>query len=61
MVAAVGLTLIAALARPVSTLRVGDAAPEFAVTSHTGATVSLKEYAGRKVILWFYPRASTGG
>ena len=42
-------------------LKVGEPAPEFSAVSHTGATVSLKDYAGRKVVLWFYPRASTGG
>ena len=42
-------------------LKVGDPAPDFAATSHTGARVSLKDYAGKKVMLWFYPRASTGG
>ena len=42
-------------------LRVGDPAPDFTATSHTGGTVSLKDYAGKKVMLWFYPRASTGG
>ena len=42
-------------------LRVGDPAPDFSATSHTGATVTLKDYAGKRLILWFYPRAGTGG
>ena len=42
-------------------LKVGDPAPDFTATSHTGATVSLKDYAGKRLILWFYPRAGTGG
>jgi peroxiredoxin Q/BCP len=42
-------------------LKVGDPAPDFTAVSHTGSAVSLKDYAGRKLILWFYPRASTGG
>ena len=42
-------------------LRVGDPAPDFSATSHTGKTVTLKDYAGQKLMLWFYPRASTGG
>ena len=53
--------LVLALATASSALRIGDPAPEFAVTSHTGAKVALKDYAGKKVMLWFYPRASTGG
>ena len=40
---------------------VGDKAPEFSVVDHTGKDVSLSDYAGKTVVLWFYPRASTGG
>ena len=42
-------------------LNVGDAAPEFEVQDHTGKTVRLSDFAGRRVLMWFYPRASTGG
>ena len=42
-------------------LRVGDPAPDFSATSHTGATVTLRDYSGQKLMLWFYPRAGTGG
>ena len=55
--------LIAALLAfaPGERLKVGDPAPDFSATSHTGATVTLKDYAGKRLILWFYPRAGTGG
>ena len=42
-------------------LNVGDAAPEFKVLDHTGNTVTLADFQGERVVLWFYPRASTGG
>jgi peroxiredoxin Q/BCP len=42
-------------------LRVGDSAPEFAVLTDTGATASLRDYRGRKVVLYFYPRDDTAG
>lgn len=42
-------------------LNVGDQAPEFEVLDHTGKTVKLSDYEGRTVVLWFYPRANTGG
>lgn len=42
-------------------LNVGDAAPEFAVKDHTGRKVKLSDYRGKRVVLWFYPRANTGG
>ncbi len=40
---------------------VGDKAPEFSIKDHTGREVSLGDYPGKTVVLWFYPRASTGG
>ena len=38
-------------------LRVGDLAPDFTATAHTGQQVSLAEFRGRKVVvLYFYPK-----
>ena len=42
-------------------LKVGDKAPGFSVSAHTGAQVKLSDYADRTVILWFYPMADTPG
>ena len=42
-------------------LHVGEKAPEFAVTAHTGDTMRLSDYAGKTVVLWFYPVADTPG
>jgi peroxiredoxin Q/BCP len=42
-------------------LKVGDAAPDFTVKDHTGRDVKLSDYGGKTVVLWFYPRANTGG
>jgi peroxiredoxin Q/BCP len=42
-------------------LNVGDEAPEFEVLDHTGKTVRRSDFDGKTVVLWFYPRASTGG
>ena len=42
-------------------LAVGDIAPDFLVKDHTGREVKLSDYRGKNVVLWFYPRASTGG
>ncbi|AVT30251.1 MULTISPECIES: thioredoxin-dependent thiol peroxidase [unclassified Plantactinospora] len=39
----------------------GDAAPDFALPTDTGETLSLKELRGRKVVLYAYPRAMTPG
>jgi peroxiredoxin Q/BCP len=52
---------IGMLCRRPTMLEVGSPAPEFAVTAHNGSTVRLSELRGTKVVLWFYPKASTGG
>lgn len=42
-------------------LEAGDDAPAFSLSDAHGRTVSLKDYAGSKVIVYFYPKASTPG
>jgi thioredoxin-dependent peroxiredoxin len=42
-------------------LKEGDKAPGFRVTADDGGTVSLADYSGRNVILYFYPKADTTG
>jgi thioredoxin-dependent peroxiredoxin len=42
-------------------LQPGDDAPAFTLTDQTGAPVSLSDYKGRKVLVFFYPKADTTG
>jgi peroxiredoxin Q/BCP len=42
-------------------LEVGDTAPEFSLPDADGNTVRLSDHRGRKVIVYFYPAASTPG
>ena len=42
-------------------LSVGDKAPQFTLPDANESPVSLSDYAGRKVIVYFYPAASTPG
>ena len=42
-------------------LAVGDTAPDFTLPDADGNTVSLSDHRGRKVIVYFYPAASTPG
>lgn len=42
-------------------LNEGDRAPDFSLTSDSGETVSLGDFAGRRVVVYFYPRANTPG
>jgi thioredoxin-dependent peroxiredoxin len=43
------------------TLEAGDRAPDFSLTDHAGRTVSLSDYAGKNLVLYFYPKAFTPG
>ena len=44
-----------------NTLKVGDKVPDFTTTDQDGNTVSLSDFAGKKLIVFFYPKASTPG
>jgi peroxiredoxin Q/BCP len=42
-------------------LEIGDVAPDFTLTDDRGRQVSLSDYSGRRVIVYFYPKADTPG
>jgi peroxiredoxin Q/BCP len=42
-------------------LKAGDKAPEFRVKSDDGKDVSLSDFRGERVILFFFPKANTSG
>lgn len=44
-----------------TTLKVGDNAPEFKALDEQGNTVQLSDYKGKKLVVFFYPKASTPG
>ncbi|MDP6524967.1 MAG: thioredoxin-dependent thiol peroxidase [Kiritimatiellia bacterium] len=44
-----------------STLSVGDKAPVFKLANQDGETVSLSAYKGKKLLIYFYPKANTPG
>ncbi len=46
---------------PSPLLQEGDAAPHFVLPRDGGGFVSLATYAGRKLVIFFYPRAGTPG
>lgn len=39
----------------------GEVAPEFELPNQRGETVSLASFSGRRVVVYFYPRANTSG
>ncbi len=42
-------------------LKIGDQAPDFSLPSHTGSPVSLKDFKGKTLVLYFFPKADTPG
>ncbi len=44
-----------------NTLKVGDKVPQFTTKDQDGNTVALDDYKGKKLIVFFYPKASTPG
>jgi peroxiredoxin Q/BCP len=42
-------------------LKIGNRAPDFTLKSDNGSEVSLQEFAGRRVVLFFFPKANTPG
>ena len=43
------------------TLQVGDATPSFETVDHLGNSVTQADFAGKRVVLFFYPKANTPG
>lgn len=44
-----------------TTLKIGDKAPDFEALDNLGNSVSLGDYSGKKLVMFFYPKASTPG
>ncbi len=44
-----------------SQLKVGDQAPQFSGLNEKGETINLSDFAGKKLILFFYPKDNTPG
>jgi peroxiredoxin Q/BCP len=40
---------------------VGSTAPAFTLPNQNGTNVSLADYSGKNVLIWFFPRAFGGG
>jgi peroxiredoxin Q/BCP len=42
-------------------LKPGDSAPDFTATAHDGRRIGLQDFRGKKVLLYFFPKADTPG
>jgi len=64
LIALVAVILVVLVVRKVfadSTPSVGSMAPDFTLSSQEGSQVSLKDYRGKWVVLYFYPKDMTTG
>jgi peroxiredoxin Q/BCP len=44
-----------------TTLQAGDPAPDFSAPDQSENRVNLSDFKGRKLFIFFYPKANTGG
>ncbi|MCL7753167.1 thioredoxin-dependent thiol peroxidase [Polaribacter sp. Z022] len=44
-----------------TSLKIGDNAPQFEAIDEKGNTVKLTDFSGKKLVMFFYPKASTPG
>jgi thioredoxin-dependent peroxiredoxin len=42
-------------------LKIGQKAPDFTLKTDAGSEVSLKDFMGKRVVLFFFPKANTPG
>ena len=42
-------------------LKIGQKAPEFSLPNQDDVVISLKDFKGQKLLIWFFPKASTSG
>ena len=42
-------------------LKIGQKAPDFMLASSNGKTINLKYFAGKNIVLYFYPKDKTSG
>jgi thioredoxin-dependent peroxiredoxin len=61
VIVAVAAVVAWKLGHPAPTPVIGSEAPDFTLPSEDGSQVSLKDYRGKWVVLYFYPRDFTGG
>ena len=61
VVAAAGTIALMSAAEPQKQPAAGTAAPDFSLTTGDGSQVNLKEYKGKWVVLYFYPKDFTSG
>lgn len=49
------------MANHITSLKIGDKAPDFKGKDQDGKSISLKDFSGKKLVLYFYPKDDTPG
>ena len=55
------LEILTVMEANMAPLKMGDKAPDFKLTDQNGKGVKLADFKGRKLLLYFYPKANTSG
>ena len=55
------MILTSLFGKTADTLSIGDLAPDFTLLSHDKKKISLKDYRGKRVVVYFFPKADTPG
>lgn len=55
------MILTSLFGKTADTLSVGDLAPDFTLLSHEKKKITLKDYRGKRVVVYFFPKADTPG
>ena len=42
-----------------TTLKIADKAPDFEIIDQNGKMIRLREFLGKRVVMFFYPKSST--
>ena len=42
-------------------IKIGDKAPDFILQDQNDNSISLVDFKGQKIVLWFFPKANTPG
>ena len=57
----IGIVSLIAVAASANTVQVGQMAPNFTLPSQENKPISLSDYKGKWVVLYFYPKDQTSG
>lgn len=58
---AIGIGILVTASGSLLCMQTGTQAPDFSVVDENGVERTLADFAGKTLVLWFYPKADTPG